>query len=245
MQPGDYTDETGSPSEFRPRPYELIEKIFGSATTGQRMASKVFRTFGRLNPPPPKDIAGRLLDRTLAPLYAPVLNSFLPTGPKAAQRFWDHWWKALPMDNEASDELLPTEFTEFWIPIERTHKVLAALRDHFRSHGFEGTGTHATEIYVSKASRFWLSPAYEQDMIRVDIFWFAKNEGRPETDFYPQHWALLDRFAPRYHWGKHLPVSPTTLRTRFPRCDDFLHLRAQLDPDGVFLTPYWKARLGL
>jgi FAD/FMN-containing dehydrogenase len=245
MRPEDYNDETGPPDAFRPKPYELVEKIFGSAMTSQRLANKVFRTFGRLNPPPPRNGLQRVLDKALAPLYAPVVNAFLPTGEKGAKRFWDHWWKALPMDNEASDELLPTEFTEAWIPIERTAAVMTALRDHFAAHGLAGTGTHATEIYVAKASPFWMSPAYQQDVLRVDIFWFAKNEGRPEIDFYPQHWKLLDQFQPRYHWGKHLPVSPAALRARFPRWDDFLRLRAELDPDGVFLTPYWRERLGV
>ncbi len=245
MKPEDYTAETGTPDAFKPRKYELLEKVFGSQETTQRLANKVFRTFGRLNPPPPRSALSKLTDKTLAGLYAPAINSFLPKGDKGKKRFHDVWWKALPMDNEASDALLPTEFTEFWIPIEHTAAALTALRDHYRAGGFIATGTHATEIYVAKKSPFWLSPSCGRDVLRVDLFWFAKNEGRPERDFYPQHWKLLDRYEPRYHWGKHLPVAPAALRSRFQRWDDFLRLRAQLDPDGVFLTPYWKERFGL
>ena len=80
---------------------------------------------------------------------------------------------------------------------------------------------------------------------RQDLFWFAKQEGQPERDYFPQFWTLLDRFEPRYHWGKHLPEAPAALRQRYPRWDDFLNLRARLDPKGVFLTPYWRARLGI
>ena len=245
MQPEDYTAETGTPDAFKPRRYELIEKIFGSREAAQTVANKVFRTFGRLNPPPPRSGLSKLTDRALGRLFAPVIHSFLPTGRQGEKRFRDLWWKALPMDNDASDELLPTEFTEAWIPLERAAEALATLRDHYRQGGFLATGTHATEIYVAKKSPYWLSPSFSQDVLRIDLFWFAKNEGRAERDFYPQHWKLLEPFSPRYHWGKHLPIAPAALRPRFPRWDDFLRLREKLDPDGVFLTPYWKERFGI
>ncbi len=245
MEADDYNAETGTPDAFRPRKYELMEKVFGSRKTAQTLANKVFRTFGRLNPPPPRSLLSKLTDRTLAGLYAPTIKAFLPTGEKSRKRFWDLWWKALPMDNEASDTLLPTEFTEAWIPLGRAHEAMVALRELFRKGGFLSTGTHATELYVGKKSPFWLSPGFGEHTFRIDLFWFAKNEGHAEKHFYPQHWELLEPYQPRYHWGKHLPVAPAALRPRFPRWDDFLRLRAQLDPDGIFLTPYWKERLGI
>jgi hypothetical protein len=35
------------------------------------------------------------------------------------------------------------------------------------------------------------------------------------------------------------------LSRRYPRWDDFLALRAERDPNNIFLTDYWRERLGL
>jgi D-arabinono-1,4-lactone oxidase len=72
--------------------------------------------------------------------------------------------------------------------------------------------------------------------------------------FFPQFWELLrDQEIPfRLHWGKEMPPSSPgdqrwvqLLAGRYPRWQDFLALRAALDPEGVFLTGYWRDRLGL
>jgi hypothetical protein len=149
------------------------------------------------------------------------------------------------MDNAASDELLPTEFTEAWIPLKHTVAVVTALRDHYEAGGFGATGTYACEIYAAKASPMWLSPAYGEDMIRIDLFWFAGNRSDPERDYFPQFWKLLDRFAPRYHWGKYFPTCPADLTGRYPMWPKFAELRQQHDPGGVFVTPYWREKLGI
>jgi len=246
MRPEDYNEETGPPDHFKPRPYELLDKILGSRSLPQWLGSRVLRFFGRLNPPPPASGLGRLVDRLITPLYPAVLKRFVrPPGEKGTVRFWDDWWRVLPMDNEVSDDLLPTEFTELWIPIGHTAEVMRALREHYRRGGMGATGTYSCEIYAAKASPFWLSAAHGEDKLRIDLFWFAKNEGDPARDYYPQFWELLDRYQPRYHWGKHLPIDPAGLKRRFPRWDAFLELREACDPHRVFLTDYWAARLGL
>ncbi|HYO70519.1 MAG TPA: FAD-binding protein, partial [Archangium sp.] len=44
--------------------------------------------------------------------------------PTGTQNFWDTWYNSLPMDNYVSDFLMPTEFTELWIPLEKTQEVM-------------------------------------------------------------------------------------------------------------------------
>jgi hypothetical protein len=59
----------------------------------------------------------------------------------------------------------------------------------------------------------------------------------------------FDDLGYRLHWGKALPLdaprSAAQLSRGYPRWNDFLSRRAAFDPDGVFLTPYWRAHLGL
>jgi hypothetical protein len=236
--------EAADPAYASPKPYHEFPLIFGSNLPAQLLGGGFFylirwwSTHGLL---------GGLTRALLKPILAPFLKIFVRLdGKNGPQRFWNIWWRTLPMDNEASDTLLPTQFTEMWIPVSRSAEVMAKLRDHFRRGGFAATGPYACEVYATRPSRFWLSPAYEADVIKVDMFWYGHNKGDPSQTFYPQFWELLRGFRYRLHWGKHLPDdSAQYLRPLCPRWDDFMQVRAELDPDQVFVTAYWRKHLGI
>ncbi|MBO0769380.1 MAG: hypothetical protein J2O48_11915, partial [Solirubrobacterales bacterium] len=42
-----------------------------------------------------------------------------------------------------------------------------------------------------------------------------------------------------------VPTDPAINSAYLPRWQNWLALRAECDPDNVFLTEYWRARLGL
>jgi hypothetical protein len=203
--------------------------------------------------------------RDTAPDFVPALiDAFIPTGEP--QTFSDFGWSGLPMDNGVDDTLLPTAFTEPWLPISRTREVMELLRDYFtgpkdKHVAYRRTGTYAWELYSATPNAFWLSPAYSEGddewrdgVFRVDPYWFADNAGSPAELLYPGFWALLrDNGIPfRLHWGKHQPIYGRGdrewvdfFRSHYPRWDDFLALRAQRDPNNIFLTGYWRDRFGL
>lgn len=169
-------------------------------------------------------------------------------GPQVFQDYAD---TGLPMDDQISDLLMPTEFTELWIPIERSVDVMTALRDHYGQGGYAATGTYACEIYGTKASDFWMSPAYDRDVVRIDLFWFARNGDQTAEQFYGPFWDLLRaaRLPFRPHWGKLLPPAATFgadyYRGVYPKLDAFLSLRQRYDPRQVFVTDYWREQLGI
>jgi FAD/FMN-containing dehydrogenase len=199
-----------------------------------------FRLVARLGPP--YSHATQALMRT-------VLGLFTSDG---TQDFADSWYKGLPMDNQICDILMPTEFTELFFDIERSADVMQALRTFFKGdRNGNRIGSYATEIYPACPSKFWLSPTYGRKSIRVDVFYFAAAPSpSPDESFYPQYWNMFfDRALPfRFHWGKFMsaPASVTGrqyVRKQYPRWDDFMRIRRELDPDGVFLTPYWAQHL--
>ena len=205
---------------------------------------------GWLDSPPAQWLAD-LLQKALPYAIPYVLGAFVSDG---TMDFWDTWMCGLPMDNQMDDLLWPTDFTELWIPVERAPDALRALRDHYRGGGdpvtaYDHTGAFSCELYAATASPFWMSPSYQRAAFRVDVFWFGLNAGDPRTHFYPPFWEILAPFAFRPHWGKDLPpASPRWqrhYRDVFPRLEDFLRLRATLDPRGVFLTRYWRDHLGI
>jgi hypothetical protein len=61
--------------------------------------------------------------------------------------------------------------------------------------------------------------------------------------------GALEEFEPCYHWGKALPPATdarlAALGQRFPQLEDFKNLRQRMDPDGRFLTDYWRTHLGI
>ena len=192
----------------------------------------------------------------LASIIPALYRLFVPLDRDARkgqpQTFRDFGWHGLPMDNGVDDQLLPSWFSELWFPLERMGEVVRTLKQHFEAGGLAATGTYSFEIYTSKKNDFWLSPSFgDQDHGRVNIFWFAHNAGDPNV-FYDQFWRLLEPLGFRLHWGKFLPPDPAPakhwaryFRSRYPRWDDFLALRRELDPSAVFLTQYWREHLGL
>lgn len=215
-----------------------------------------------------------LIKKELPDLFPKVLSLFMQLDSTKKgmekgepQSFHDYAWQGLPMDNQASDELLPTEFTEAWIPIQHTQRAMDVLNRYFlepatAQEALERTGTYAWEIYGAKPTSFWMSPSHsdgsdewKDGVLRIDAFWFGNNPGNPAEVFYPQLWNLLrENGIPfRLHWGKFQPIVTKDdpqgwtayFRSQLPKWDDFLKLRAELDPNNVFLNDYWRERFGL
>jgi hypothetical protein len=212
-----------------------------------------------------KPVRGLIRD-TIPDFYPRLLGVFVPVDEHGPQRFTDYGWAGLPMDNQASDVLLRTEFTEAWVPIGRTQEVMELLNAHFAEpsdddEAYGRTGLYAWELYAAMPTPFWLSPAHTSGadewadgVLRIDPYWFADNAGDPTDRFFPGLWDLLrDNEIPfRLHWGKFQPKYERGdrwwvdfFRAQYPRWDDFLALRAERDPHDIFLTDYWQDRFGL
>jgi FAD/FMN-containing dehydrogenase len=244
MQPGDYNNETGPQGHLKSKPYLEFPLILGTPNPAEALGGVFFDLIRYWNDPGP---LGELTRASLHLTLAPFLKLFVSDdGPQGPQRFWDAWLDALPMDNAASDKLLPTRFTEMWFPIEKTPEVMSRLRDHYARVGFPATGPYSCEIYATKQSRFWMSPAFDRDVVKIDHFWFMHSAGDPSESYYPQFWNLLKDLDYRLHWGKYLPKdSAAFLPARYPHWNDFMNLRQRLDPNDVFLTDYWRIHLGV
>ncbi|WNG17058.1 D-arabinono-1,4-lactone oxidase [Cystobacter fuscus] len=198
-----------------------------------------------------KKLVGDVLDTLLGELADAfvcwVIDLFVQDG---TQTFQDYWYAALPMDNQISDVRMPTEFTELWVPLSRTQEVMQVLRKHYEEGGMAATGTYSCEIYSAKGSEFWLSPSYGEPVVRIDIFWFAYNLKDPSLAYYPQFWKLLAPYDFRPHWAKYLPDADSAtgvgyLRALYPKWQEFMRLREQLDPSQLFVTDYWRWHLDI
>jgi hypothetical protein len=220
---------------FRPKPYVQL------AETLQKVASVIYRTVDKK--PPPYD------DATYETMRA-AINTFVTDG---SEQFWDHWYRGLPIDNTISDLWMPTEFTDLFVDIRHTTKLMRTLRDFWKGdRRMERTGPYTAEVYATKESRFWMSPAFQRRSVRVDMLWFKSGKTSPADTFYPQYWELLRPLAFRFHWGKHLspPASSTGVGYRRAvlgeeRWKRWMELRQRFDPDQIFVSDYWRGHLGI
>lgn len=237
---------TGEPSKPFPKRYNEFAAILGSTLPVNAAVGILMRVLKGLNPPGPASVFGRLVNSLLLkPVYYLLANAFLVSGIKGAQTFRENWGDGLPMDNRVDYTWTPTEFSEMWVPVDQTQAVMRAIRDHYRANDLSKVGTYCVEIYGTPSNDYWLSPAYKQDVVKFDMFWFQKNKGDPAEVFYPQFWELLRPFDCRFHWGKYMPIDPSSLKRQYARWDDFIALRERMDPNQVFVTTYWRDRLGI
>lgn len=195
----------------------------------------------------------RLAFSKLLPVFNPM------TKPGKETKFNDYYWRSLCMDNTVSDGLLATEFTEIWVPIQHTKKVMNAYQEMFEDGGHAATGYFSTEIYGGPPSSDWMHPGYtngsdeyKDGAVRIDVYWFRDNKGVPNSGegFLDQYWeALREKNIPfRLHWGKFVPRYDLAdwaayYKANLPMFDDFMTLREARDPDGLFFTGYWRKRL--
>lgn len=119
--------------------------------------------------------------------------------------------------------------TEYLVSREHAVDALAALR----SIGHQlMPALHGTEVRTMAADKLWLSPAYGRDTVGIHFTWKLQ----PETvsSLLPLIEERLAPFGARPHWGKLFAMGAADIGPLYPRFDDFLALRDELDPDRKF-----------
>lgn len=239
--------------DFKSKPYKDLPFFFGSAKLANILVYYIY-TFvdnwpiwlaDKLGGNPLYKAGIELLAQKIDPkLMKLILGEFEPNNKP--QCFQDIWWNGLPMDNQADDKWLPVWFTELWIPIDQSKAVMNDLKSFFNNP--VNAGNFSTEIYAAGGNNFWLSPAYKQDVIRIDVYWFGNDQDGTPEEYYKPFWEELSKYNFRPHWAKYLPAADseqgvTYLKSQYPMWDSWLKLREQMDPLNLFLTDYWKTHL--
>ena len=181
------------------------------------------------------------------------------------QRFQDWGWSGLPMDNRPTTSWCPPSSPRRGCrcPARAGHAAAEGVlhRAGRRTRGLRAHRHLRVGALRAMPAPFWLSPAHtsgadewKDGALRIDPYWFADNAADPSQTFFLGLWRLLrDNDIPfRLHWGKFQPIYARGDRSwvdffgaQYPRWDDFLRLRAERDPNNIFLNAYWRDRFGL
>jgi FAD/FMN-containing dehydrogenase len=124
---------------------------------------------------------------------------------------------------------------EYFVALDRGPDALAAMRElMLRSLP---DSVYPLEVRTVGREEAFLSPNFETPTTVISV------SGEPGTDYWDYLRsvdALLADFDARVHWGKLHFLTPERLHALYPRAGDFIALRRELDPEGVFLNDHLR-----
>lgn len=97
------------------------------------------------------------------------------------------------------------------------------------------------EVRFVRGDDIWMSPAHQRDSAVVS---FHQYHRMPHERFFAACEDVLGAADGRPHWGKMHRLGAAELADRLPRYADFVRMRDELDPTGVFANPYLDRVLG-
>lgn len=124
---------------------------------------------------------------------------------------------------------------EYFVALERAPEALQAMRELMLASLPDSV--YPLEVRTVGADDAFLSSQYGTDTVVISV------SGTPGTDYWGYLRsvdALLAGFGARVHWGKLHFLTPERLHDLYPRADDFIALRRELDPQGMFLNDHLR-----
>ncbi|MFC7342506.1 D-arabinono-1,4-lactone oxidase [Saccharopolyspora griseoalba] len=129
--------------------------------------------------------------------------------------------------------------TEYAFPRERIGEVLRELRA--AAARLADPVMFPVEVRIAAPDDIWLSTAHGRPTAYVAVHQYV---GMPHREWFDAFESIAAAAGGRPHWGKMHRLDAATLRERYPRFDDFLRIRAEADPGGVFTNGYLNRVLG-
>lgn len=98
------------------------------------------------------------------------------------------------------------------------------------------------EVRVVAPDNVWLSPFYKRPTCSIAIHHDAKDDPMP---YFNAAEPIFRRRGGRPHWGKMHSLIAKDLKAIYPRWDDAMAVRREMDPDNRFVSPYMARLLGV
>lgn len=140
----------------------------------------------------------------------------------------------------ATKRLVRFNEMEYNLPAEAMVPVIWEMREVMARERF---AVHfPIECRYAKRDDIWLSPAYGRDSAYIAVHMFR---GMPYERYFAAMEDIFLRYGGRPHWGKLHTLQAAELSQRYPMWNRFLNVRAEFDPDGIFLNAYLRDLFGL
>ncbi|MEN2992273.1 MAG: D-arabinono-1,4-lactone oxidase [Bacteroidia bacterium] len=128
---------------------------------------------------------------------------------------------------------------EYSVPAEAGPEVLREIRRWIDRH--QPAVSFPIEYRYVMGDEIPLSPAYGGDRVFIAVHMYHRMS---HTDYFRGLEAIFQAYEGRPHWGKMHTATWSYLERVYPKLGEFLALRQQYDPEGVFLNPYLRQLFG-
>ncbi|WP_180073308.1 MULTISPECIES: D-arabinono-1,4-lactone oxidase [unclassified Acinetobacter] len=122
---------------------------------------------------------------------------------------------------------------EYQIPLQHGMNCLEEILHTLRRH--KVPMFFPIEYRLVRGDDIWLSPFYQQDSVSISIHQFYKQDYQAIFKWVE---PILLKYGGRPHWGKIHSLQAAQLRTLYPKWDEFMQIRQELDPTQKWINPY-------
>jgi len=137
----------------------------------------------------------------------------------------------------------PLVLGEWTIPLSKFSDLFLELRDELNSI-FNLSFAHIPmDIRFIKADNTWLSNAYKKDTVTIGCI--SRNVDKAETyKAFDTMQKVFLKYEGKPHWAKIHTLNKNQLRKLYPKLNDFIELRREMDPTNKFLNIYLEEIFG-
>lgn len=143
---------------------------------------------------------------------------------------------------------LPIALQEVAIPVEELPNWIRDVRQILANH--EKTCFPLNGIYFrfGKASPSYLGMSAGRDTAYLGIEYTLRKAGEAVPKNYFVNLEIeqmsLRKYGARPHWGKNSVAIFENMPSRFPKWNEFVNFKAEMDPYNVFTNEFWKRASG-
>ena len=164
----------------------------------------------------------------LSRLVSKMIALGVPTGKTVGNSF----------EMYATPRLVKFNEMEYSIPAEHME---AAIRDIDHAIQKNNFNVHfPVECRYVKGDNLWLSPSYKRNSAYIAIHMY---KGMEYKHYFAKLEEIFKHYQGRPHWGKMHTLKTFELQELFPKFNDFLQIREQLDPHNILLNSYLEELL--
>jgi FAD-linked oxidoreductase len=128
---------------------------------------------------------------------------------------------------------------EYAVPLDRVPAALGEIRRLIEKQRYRIS--FPIEVRAAAADDLMLSTAAGRTSGYIAVH---RYHGDAQDSYFDEVEQIMVAHGGRPHWGKMHTRDRAYLRSVYPRFDEFLAVRRELDPDGVFENPYLASVLG-
>ncbi|WP_439488983.1 D-arabinono-1,4-lactone oxidase [Algoriphagus sp.] len=160
-----------------------------------------------------------------------------PTGDKVERPAYgvpakeeEGWlYEILPQERD-----LKFEEMEYLLPFEAGPACFREIRKRIIDKHRHYVGWRVLYRTIA-ADDVYLSPSFSRDSVSMSIL---QNVDLEYQSYFDDLEPIFRAHGGRPHWGKKHSLTAEEIRDMYPKWDDFMKLRRQLDPDNIFLNDY-------